>query len=910
MKIIKKVNETIMDSKISKIQKVYDETSNRHFLFSIIMPIYNVEKYLEEAIESIVKQDLDFKENVQLILVNDESPDDSEKICLDYLNKYPENIVYVKKENGGVSSARNTGVDFAKGKYIQFLDPDDYNSEDMLLNVKTFFEEHSNEIDLVAVPIYFFEGRKGQHVLNKKFKETRVIDVELEPKAILTHCASTFIKREIFESIKFDTKTKIGEDAKLVNLIILEKGKYGVLKEAKYFYRVRNDGSSAMQTAMNNKNWYNHSLENFSIDLIHQVLKGRPRLPLFIQYVLMQDLKWKLLVKKKADTPLSDEEYKQFFELICEVLRNLDDEVILASENVNHYVLYHALTLKYGKSFNDLVHKEYFTDDARIEYNGKNIDSLSREKITIEIIEVDEQNTIIEGFMGSLFSKDELQLYVQVNEKIYDAEDIDRSVNDIYSLDNVVKKYKGFRLTIPKKEIKDTLVFRTRVDVAEVQMGIRFYPNSGLTNNLKNAYAIKNDLVFYYNNKVLHVERKSIFNSLQKEYKYIKSLLKMKKTGPRKAAVARTAHFLSRLINKKEVWLFMDRQDKGNDNAEHLFRYSLQKNDNVERYYVIKSDSVDYERLTKEFGAKIIPYGSFKHKSLILKASKVISSHADIWVTNPFFSTKIYYRDLLTFDYVFLQHGVTMANISGWLNKYNKNIKLFITASPIERKNILAGNYNYDEKNVALTGFPRYDNLISNSKKQILIMPTWRKNLVHAKNQVLGVRPYNETFKYSEYFKRYNDLINDERLISFAKERNYEIIFFPHPDIQQQIEDFNKNEYVTFAPYNSDYQELFNSSSLMITDFSSVHFDFAYEKKPVIYYQFDYYHFERGYFDFDTMGFGDVISNHEILIDKMISYMENQCEMEAKYKDRVDSFFAYNDFNNRERVYNKIKELN
>ena len=98
------------------------------YKISVIIPVYNVEKYLDETLKSIVKQTIGFN-NIQVILVNDGSKDNSEKICLEYKEKYPNNITYVKKENGGVSSARNEGIKHVKGKYTHFLDSDDYISE-------------------------------------------------------------------------------------------------------------------------------------------------------------------------------------------------------------------------------------------------------------------------------------------------------------------------------------------------------------------------------------------------------------------------------------------------------------------------------------------------------------------------------------------------------------------------------------------------------------------------------------------------------------------------------------------------------------------------------------------------------------------------------------------------------------
>ena len=98
-----------------------------------------------------------------------------------------------------------------------------------------------------------------------------------------------------------------------------------------------------------------------------------------------------------------------------------------------------------------------------------------------------------------------------------------------------------------------------------------------------------------------------------------------------------------------------------------------------------------------------------------------------------------------------------------------------------------------------------------------------------------------------------------------------------------------------------------NHGSLLITDYSSVAFDFAYLKKPVIYYQSNKdYHYDEGYFDYDNMGFGEVISDVDVLLSKIRYYLNNDCMMEDKFKERVDQFFKFNDNKNCERVYKWI----
>ena len=90
---------------------------------SVVVPIFNVEEYLERCVKSLLNQTLD---DIEIILVNDGSEDKYGEIAQDFSNKYPEKIIDVEKKNGGLSDARNYGMKFATGEYIAFLDSDDY----------------------------------------------------------------------------------------------------------------------------------------------------------------------------------------------------------------------------------------------------------------------------------------------------------------------------------------------------------------------------------------------------------------------------------------------------------------------------------------------------------------------------------------------------------------------------------------------------------------------------------------------------------------------------------------------------------------------------------------------------------------------------------------------------------------
>ena len=150
------------------------------FKISVVIPVYNVEKYLAETLDSVIGQSIGFEENIQMILVNDGSPDNSEEICLEYQSRYPDNIVYVKKENGGVSSARNEGLKYVEGKYVNFLDSDDIWRERAIEIALDYFDKHYDEIDVVAARKRFFDADKSFHKLDYKFKKTKVVDLRDE----------------------------------------------------------------------------------------------------------------------------------------------------------------------------------------------------------------------------------------------------------------------------------------------------------------------------------------------------------------------------------------------------------------------------------------------------------------------------------------------------------------------------------------------------------------------------------------------------------------------------------------------------------------------------------------------------------------------------------------------------------
>ncbi len=293
------------------------------YKISIIIPFYNSESYLKDAIDSVINQSIGF-DNIQLILVNDGSNDSSEEIALEYKENY-NNIIYIKQENKGVSAARNTGLKYVEGKYINFIDSDDKWDKDALLNMYNLIEQNYSDIDFVSGRVKNFEANEDYHFLDYKFERTRVIDVEKETEMITMHVASALFKSEIIKNMKFNTNLKIGEDNVFINTLLLNKLKYGVVKEAVYNYRKRNTNNSTIQSMKKNKSWYVDTPKYAWNTLIEESDKKYNKTIKYIQNILLYELKWRINCEYMV---LNCLEVKKHIEEMIKIAKHVDDDTI------------------------------------------------------------------------------------------------------------------------------------------------------------------------------------------------------------------------------------------------------------------------------------------------------------------------------------------------------------------------------------------------------------------------------------------------------------------------------------------------------------------------------------------------------------------------------------------------------
>jgi CDP-glycerol glycerophosphotransferase (TagB/SpsB family) len=196
-------------------------------------------------------------------------------------------------------------------------------------------------------------------------------------------------------------------------------------------------------------------------------------------------------------------------------------------------------------------------------------------------------------------------------------------------------------------------------------------------------------------------------------------------------------------------------------------------------------------------------------------------------------------------------------------------------------------------------------------------MPTWRKYLIKKTLYHKANPDLSTAFVDTVYFKHIAGFLNNERMLDLLASNNLIMVFYPHSAMQKSLSLFkiNSNRIRIAKKETDDIQQILKESKMLITDYSSVAFDFAYMYKPLVYYQFDqeeYYssHYKKGYFDMEKDGFGPIAKTDDRLISAIESIIKNNFDMDAVYQKRVADTFVYRDNKNCERIYNAIMSYN
>lgn len=348
---------------------------------------------------------------------------------------------------------------------------------------------------------------------------------------------------------------------------------------------------------------------------------------------------------------------------------------------------------------------------------------------------------------------------------------------------------------------------------------------------------------------------------------------------------------------RKPVWLIGELPYKAQDNGLQFFKYMREQHPEIDAYYVIDPESP--ERFNLAGYDHVIDFRSREHVQVALAADKIIGTH------HPDFlypTREPRFEKALRAEKIFLQHGVTAAK---WMvPNYGKYVRGFdvdlITVCSEREKEFFVKDFGYAPDQVAVTGFARFDALLAGDVEvkpsQLMIMPTWRPWLQDP-----------ERFTESDYFQRWKSLLTSNRFRTLIDKYHLEPVFCLHPNMQQYSSNFLDAGVRVVVQGEVDVQLLLKESSMLITDYSSVAFDFAFLHKPVAYYQFDDHRFARPHADPMSEFPGPVVFEEEKVLDAIEATYESAGEMEEIYRKRADVFLKDRDTASRYRIFQAIQ---
>jgi CDP-glycerol glycerophosphotransferase (TagB/SpsB family) len=346
------------------------------------------------------------------------------------------------------------------------------------------------------------------------------------------------------------------------------------------------------------------------------------------------------------------------------------------------------------------------------------------------------------------------------------------------------------------------------------------------------------------------------------------------------------------------IWLIGEVPYKAQDNGLHFFRYLRRAHPRRRAFYIINASSPDREKLL-ELG-NVIDRGSRRHLLYSLLASRLIGSHhAEYLFASRDRPVARHTRGVR----IFLQHGITAAKNVTAIYARQGTLELpterFLVSSELERR-IVIEDYGYRPSQVAVTGFARFDALFAAHEppsRMVLVMPTWRG----------GLRRH--TFEDTDYFKSWHGFLTDPRLQRLVVDNDLHVTLVLHPNLRVFADFFALPNVQLIRQDDVDVQSLITSSAVLVTDFSSVSWDFSFLRRPVIYFQFDQ-HLLNGsrapHIDFAEQLPGPVVTTTNRLIEELGSVVGRGCTMDDEYWQRARAFLSYRDQHNCERILSVV----
>lgn len=884
-------------------QREMGNNDSYEYRVSLIIPIYNMAKWLDTCFRSILNQSID-PQMVEVLMIDDGSEDNSLDIMKRYSEKYS-NFKCYTKENGGPAQARNFGIKHATGKYIMYLDPDDYFGRYTIENVSNFFDRHYDEIDVVTYKIIPIKDGEEQdlHFRYEVLKSQGVYDLTEPENSFICHTTmNTCVKNKFEKNVLFSENLFYHEDQKYNIDTLKEKQKIGYCDKAEYYYV--QSSNSTTKTILYSYYLFERTMKLWESEFSNFL----EYVPYYIQALYINDLNWKLRANKLLPYHYDEERFQEAWNRIMSLLRRCDDEIIIHHPNVERAHRLYWLKMK--------------SDNFRVHFGANRIDVFCDEKfvlsekkihLTIEQCRIEESVIKLSGVLKPLYSSimEDVSLEVLCGlgectipvalkpssmSRFHTHEITNKFYNFEVAIDaNVVNKFRFIALA-GGKQYETDIHFSNRVPFRRRRNDSLIRDNKELRYSFRaNGFIVRDlnlDSVDAAKRK-LWLFQKIALEDTGSAIKQYRLEAKKKRTSP--------------------IWLYYDCKNVRKDNGYYQFEHDVYKNDGIQRFYILDGD--DFEERKKDFPAalqtRIVRFGSRKHVNLFLMAKLIIISFAEEYTYLPM-KMKAFKEYSYVLDFpkiVYLQHGVLHAHLPWHYSLDRLKIDKEVISTYYEEENLIE-NYGFNRNHLIKAGMPRYDYIDVSQKprKKILYAPTWRRYLIDRNEDDWVCN--EDQFVNSSFYNSVMRFINDDRLDKALEAHGYTLDIQLHPIFRgynSTIRTESRRVNLITDDINATDYEIF------ITDFSSFVFDFVYLNRKIMYFVPDYDFFRSGmnhYYRLDLPledGFGPFVQNEKDAVDHLIEMMD--APINPRYLQKMQGFFMYKDNHQRERIYEALKEV-
>lgn len=356
----------------------------------------------------------------------------------------------------------------------------------------------------------------------------------------------------------------------------------------------------------------------------------------------------------------------------------------------------------------------------------------------------------------------------------------------------------------------------------------------------------------------------------------------------------------------KDAWVFTDKVHAARDNAEHLFGYVREHHRDINAFFVVEEGTRCWDRLRALHGRRVVAHGSHRWRVLMAHCTEYLSSHCDAAILTP--------AALLDFfepawRFSLLDHGVRKDDNSAWMNR--RPLDLIVSTIPAETESLIGeSGYVFTGKEVVQSGLPRFDRLLHlgrqtapADRRLLLVAPTWRNWLVPGLTGGSQRRGLVAEALASDFVTAWTRLLADPELAALCERHDLDLTLLPHPNLEAMLPHLDLPAHVRTITYaDTDIQQVFARTRLLVTDYSSIAFDLAYIERPLVYFQFDVERFRSGehtfrpsYFFPEEHGFGPATRDHDETVAAIVAAVEAGPDPGAPYDARIAATFPERD---------------